>query len=67
MPLAADDEEAAEAVAGLVRDAGFDPVVVGALSRAREFDVGTPVYATNMSGPEVRQTLRLPQAGTASP
>ena len=66
VPLAADDVEAAETVAGLVRDAGFDPVLVGLLSRAREFDVGTPVYATNMSGPEVRQALRLPRAGTAS-
>jgi predicted dinucleotide-binding enzyme len=66
VPLAADDVEAAETVVGLVRDAGFDPVLVGALSRAREFDVGTPVYATNMSGPEVRQALRLPQSGTAS-
>jgi len=48
-----------------VRDAGFDPVLVGPLSRAREFDVGTPVYNTNMSGPLVRRALRVPQAGTA--
>ena len=66
MPLAADDREAMEIVAGLVRDAGFDPVLVGPLSRAREFDVGAPVYNTNMSGPEVRQALQLPQTGTAS-
>ena len=55
-----------EIVAGLVRDAGFDPVVVGPLSRAREFDVGTPVYNTNKSGPEVREALHLPQGGGAS-
>jgi predicted dinucleotide-binding enzyme len=66
VPLAADDTEAAEIVAGLVRDAGFDPVLVGPLSRAREFDVGTPVYNTNMSGPEVRQALRLSHTGTAA-
>jgi hypothetical protein len=66
VPLAADDANAMETVAGLVRDAGFDPVLVGPLSRAREFDVGTRVYNTNMSGPEVRQALRLPQAGTAA-
>ena len=65
VPLAADDTNAADTVAGLVRDAGFDPVLVGPLSRAREFDVGTPVYNTNMSGPEVRQALGLSQAGTA--
>jgi predicted dinucleotide-binding enzyme len=66
VPLAADDTEAAEIVAGLMRDAGFDPVLVGPLSRAREFDVGTSVYNTNMSGPEVRKVLRLTHAGTAS-
>jgi predicted dinucleotide-binding enzyme len=65
VPLAADDTQAMEVAAGLVRDAGFDPVLVGGLSRAREFDVGTRVYNTNMSGPEVRQALGLPQTGTA--
>jgi 8-hydroxy-5-deazaflavin:NADPH oxidoreductase len=66
VPLAADDLDAMGVVAGLVRDAGFDPVSVGPLSRAREFDVGTPVYNTNMSGPEVRKALHVPEAGTAS-
>jgi 8-hydroxy-5-deazaflavin:NADPH oxidoreductase len=66
IPLASDDQEAMEIVAGLVRDAGFDPVTVGSLSRAGEFDVGAPVYNTNMSGPELRRALGLPQAGTAS-
>ncbi|MBZ5617228.1 MAG: NAD(P)-binding domain-containing protein [Acidobacteriia bacterium] len=66
VPLAADDADAMGIVAGLVRDAGFDPVLVGPLARAREFDVGTSVYNTNMSGPEVRQALGVPQAGTAS-
>ena len=66
VPLAADDTEATEIAAGLVSGAEFDPVVAGPLSRAREFDVGTPVYNTNMSGPEVRRALRLPEAGTAS-
>jgi len=64
VPLAADDGQAMEVVAGLVRDAGFDPVLVGPLSRAREFDVGTPVYNTNMSGPELRRALGMPQTGT---
>ena len=66
VPLASDDPQAMEIVGGLVRDAGFDPVVVGPLSRAREFDVGTPVYNSNKSGPEVRKALRLTQGGTAS-
>jgi 8-hydroxy-5-deazaflavin:NADPH oxidoreductase len=66
VPLAADDREAMEIAAGLVRDAGFDPVLVGPLSRAREFDVGTPVYNTNMSGPEVRKALGLSHTGTTT-
>ncbi|MFB3818593.1 MAG: NADPH-dependent F420 reductase [Candidatus Methylomirabilales bacterium] len=57
VPLASDDPQAMEVAARLVRDAGFDPVLVGPLARAREFDVGTPVYASNMRGPEVRKSL----------
>ena len=57
VPLASDDAEAMEIVAGLVRDSGFDPVCVGPLSRAREFDIGMPVFNTNMSGIEIRQAL----------
>jgi predicted dinucleotide-binding enzyme len=64
IPLASDDAEAMNVAAQL--DAGFDPVIVGGLSRAREFDVGTPVYNTNMSGPEVRDKLGLPQTRPAS-
>jgi predicted dinucleotide-binding enzyme len=66
VPLASDDLEAMDIVAGLVRDAGFDPVVVGPLSRARDFDVGAPVYNTNKSGLEVRKALHLPQDARAS-
>ena len=65
IPLAADDAQAMEVVAGLVRDAGFDPVLVGALSRAREFDVETRVYNTGMSGSEVRRALGLAEMGVA--
>jgi hypothetical protein len=59
IPLASDDEDALRIASGLVIDAGFDPVVVGALDRAREFDMGTAVYDTGMSGPEVRKILNL--------
>jgi predicted dinucleotide-binding enzyme len=48
-----------------VRDVGFDPVLIGPLSRAREFDVGTSVYNTNMSGPEVQRALGLAEMGMA--
>lgn len=59
IPLASDDDEASRIATGLVADAGFDPVVVGALVAARRFDMGTPVYDTGMSGLAVRAALEL--------
>lgn len=57
IPLASDDRDAMDLVAGLVRDAGFDPVIAGPLARGKEFEPGTPVYNTGMSGREVRARL----------
>lgn len=59
IPLAGDDAQALTVAERLVRDAGFAPVVVGPLSRAREFDVGTPVYTRLMTAPELRKALDL--------
>lgn len=59
IPLAGDDPEALAVAQRLVKDAGFEPVVVGPLSRAREFDVGTPVYTRRMTVPQLRQALEL--------
>ena len=59
IPLASDDAQAVEVAAQAVRDAGFEPVPLGALERAREFDVGTPVYNTGMSGAALRRHFGL--------
>lgn len=59
IPLAGDDPQALAVAQRLVRDAGFAPVVVGPLSRAREFDVGTPVYTRLMTAPQLRKALGL--------
>jgi len=59
IPLAGDDPAAMEIAGQLVRDAGFDPVAVGGLARAREFDVGTPVYVRGMTAAELRKALNL--------
>jgi 8-hydroxy-5-deazaflavin:NADPH oxidoreductase len=59
IPLAGDDTQALAVAERLVSDAGFAPVVVGPLSRAREFDVGTPVYTRLMTAPELRAALGL--------
>ena len=59
IPLAGDDSQALQVAEQLVRDAGFAPVVVGPLSKAREFDVGTSVYTRLMTEPQLRQALGL--------
>jgi len=57
IPLASDVHSAMQTAADLVRDAGFDPVIVGALARGKEFEPDTPPYNTGMSGPELRRLL----------
>ena len=57
IPLASDVPSAMQTAADLVRDAGFDPVIVGALARGKEFEPDTPPYNTGMSGPELRRLL----------
>lgn len=60
VPIASDDAEAIAMTVRLVTDAGFDPVVVGGLARAREFDAGTPVYVKGLTAAQLRAALRLP-------
>ena len=67
IPLAGDDRNALEIAAQLVRDAGFEPVIVGGLARGKEFEPGAKVYNTGMSGPELKrafanQEVRRPEA-----
>jgi predicted dinucleotide-binding enzyme len=59
VPIAGDDQEAVQVAAGLVRDAGFDPVEVGKLADARRFQRGAPGYGQNVSAAELRQKLSL--------
>ena len=59
IPLAGDDREALETAAGLARDAGFDPVIVGPLERGREFEPGTRHYNTGMTGKELRAVFPI--------
>ena len=59
IPLAGDDAQALKTAVRLVRDAGHEPVVVGGLARAREFDYGTPVFGRPMTAAELRRALGL--------
>jgi predicted dinucleotide-binding enzyme len=60
IPIAGGDAAAVAVTVQLVRDAGFDPVVVGGLDRAREFDRGTPVYVKGLTARQLREALKLP-------
>ena len=62
VPLASDDAEALALAAQLVRDAGFDPVVVGGLERGKEFEPDSRPYDSGMSGPDLRKLLSSTQA-----
>lgn len=59
VPVAADDPEAVAVTERLVRDAGFDPVVVGPLAAAKRFDAGTNVYVRGMTARQLREALDL--------
>jgi predicted dinucleotide-binding enzyme len=59
VPLAADDQAALKIAMQLVQDAGFEPVVVGGLARAKEFDPGTPVFGKALTAAELRRALGL--------
>jgi len=61
IPLAGDDAEAVAIAASLVRDAGFDPVVVGPLARSADFDPETAVWNTGMTAAQIRERLGAAQ------
>ncbi len=62
VPIASDDQEAMQLAAGLVIDAGCDPVIVGNLASAKLFQQGGPGWRANLSAPELRRRLGLPAA-----
>jgi 8-hydroxy-5-deazaflavin:NADPH oxidoreductase len=59
IPIAGNDPEAVQTGAGLVRDAGFDPVIVGKLADASRFQRGGPGYGQAVSAAELKQKLSL--------
>jgi len=57
--VAGDDKEAVEIASRLVRDAGFEPVVVGGLAKAKDFQPGTPIFGKAVTAKEMKQALGL--------
>jgi len=60
VPLASDDPQALAVVSRLVTDAGFEPVVVGALAAGKSFDSSQPIFLKAMTARELRTALKLP-------
>ena len=55
IPIAGDDKDALNVASMLVHDAGFDPVVIGPLARARDFAQGAPLYGVQLTAAEMRR------------
>jgi len=58
IPIAGDDPEAIKVATQLVRDAGFEPVLVGNLERSRLFAQGGPLYGQEISAKEMQERLK---------
>ena len=58
IPIAGDDSEAIKVATKLVRDAGFEPVLVGNLERSRLFAQGGPLYGQEISAKEMQERLK---------
>ena len=57
IPIGGDDAAAIAIAERLVRDAGFDPVMVGTLAQSRQFDLGQPLAQGNLSADELRARM----------
>ena len=58
IPMAGDDKDALAIASALVRDAGFDPVIIGPLERAKDFAQGAPLYGQEISAQEMQQRAK---------
>jgi predicted dinucleotide-binding enzyme len=58
IPIGGDDTQALATAERLIRDAGFDPVVVGSLARTRQFDLGGPLASGQFTAAELRRAIR---------
>ena len=58
IPIAGDDAAALAVAEGLIRDSGFDPVVVGSLAQSRAFELGQPLARGQFSAREMQQKIK---------
>lgn len=58
IPIAADDAGALEIAQRLIRDSGFDPVVIGSLEDSRLFELGQPLAQGQFTAAEMKRKLQ---------
>ena len=58
IPIASDDQDALKIAGKLVRDAGFEPVVIGSLERSKIFAQGGPLYGQEITAREMQERLK---------
>jgi hypothetical protein len=58
IPIAGDDAAALTMAQRLIRDSGFDAVVVGTLEQARAFELGQPLARGQFTAKEMRQKIK---------
>ncbi len=59
IPIGGDDASAIAIAERLIREAGFDPVMIGTLAESRQFDLGQPLAQGNLSAAELK--ARMPR------
>jgi predicted dinucleotide-binding enzyme len=57
IPIGGNDAAAIAIAERLIRDAGFDPVMVGTLAESKQFDLGQPLAQGNLSAAELRALI----------
>jgi predicted dinucleotide-binding enzyme len=61
IPIGGDDAQALAVAERLVREIGFDPVVIGSLARTRVFDLGQPLATGSLTAAQMRsKAAQLP-------
>ncbi|ARU96087.1 oxidoreductase [Tatumella citrea] len=58
VPLAGDDPQALKEVSSLVSAAGFDPLVVGGLDKARLFQPGSSLFLSSLTRQQLQQQFQ---------
>lgn len=54
IPIGGDDAQAVDVAEHLIREIGFDPVLIGSLAKTRLFDLGQPLATGRLTAEEMR-------------